>query len=262
MTTRKKATAAKVPAKRTQSTSVVAGGWRERAAKSLQSGKEVRSMLPQASGNFISFRNGDITLGGVTLENPLPVVILAYGYERSYYSRPYQPDTLSTPDCYSYDNVAPHPESPAAQSERCSNCRFNDFGSAINGKGKGCKEGARLVMIHADALQSAESVAKTTIVQAKVSVLNSKTFSAYADAVEARGTVLWQDVTQITNQQDKKSQYAVSFRLEGVTLDDDILDAIALRVDEAEKLLVQPYPEVEAAKPVAPPRTRTRQRKF
>jgi hypothetical protein len=233
---------------------VVVGGWRERAAKSIAVGKQQSAKLPQQSGNFISFRGGSPSLGGVNLPNPLPLVILAYGYERTYYSKPYQPDVLSAPDCYSFDGDAPHDQAKVPQSDRCSQCRFNEFGSAQNGKGKACKEGARFAAIHADALETPEKIAGATIVQGRLSVLNSKGFRQYVGFFEEAEQPVWGSVTTLSVTPDSKSQYAVNFSNVVADLDDADLDAIATRVDEAEKLLTQAYPDVEEAAPKAPPK--------
>lgn len=260
---RKKATSRKKAVAKTTSTAVVAGGWRERAAQSVAKSKEALAKLPQASGNFISFRNGQITLGGNPLDNPLPVIILAHGYERVYYSRPYQPDAISAPDCYSFDGDTPHEQSQVPQADRCAQCRFNEFGSASNGKGKGCKEGARFAMIHADALNAddpAAAIAAAQIVQAKLSVLNSKAFRAYAGYFEEMP--MWTSVTEIECVPDSKSQYATSFRNLVAEMDDDILDAIAARVGEAEKLIVEAYPEPQEEKKPAKKKRRAAKRKF
>lgn len=236
------------------------GSWRERAALSVAAGKKASALIPAQTGSFLSFRNGVITLGGVKMENPLPLVILAYGFERSYYSGPYQPDVQATPDCYSYDGVAPHPQAKVPQNDRCSACRFNEFGSAENGKGKACKEGARFVAIHADSLESVAKIATATIVQAKLSVLNSKGFRSYCGVFEEAGVPIWQGITQLTVVPDSKSQYATSFQNETAEgLGDEHMDAIALRVDEAEKMMVQPYPELEVK---APPTRTAARRKF
>jgi hypothetical protein len=259
---KKRATKSKavVPA---ASTAVVAGGWRERAAQSVTKSKEALAKLPAASGNFISFRNGQMTLGGNRLDNPLPVIIIAHGYERTYYSRPYQPDAISAPDCYSFDGDAPHDQSQVPQADRCAQCRFNEFGSATNGKGKGCKEGARMAMIHADALNADDpvaAIASAQIVQARLSVLNSKAFRAYAGYFD--DMPMWTSVTEIECVPDSKSQYATSFRNLVAEMDDDILDAIAARVGEAEKQLVEPYPEPQEQAPKPAAKKRAAKRKF
>lgn len=228
-----------------QSNEMVPGSWRERAAKQLEKGRGTLAKLPTEGGNFLSFRNGILSLGGQTLPSPMPVVILDYGYERSYYSKPFQADVQAVPDCYSYDGVGPHPEAKTPQSDTCKGCRFDEFGSA--GKGKACKEGVRLVLMHADSLASAEAVATGAIVQARLSVLNSKTFRSFASMMEARGQVLWQDVISMHVQPDPKSQYAVSWHPEGVAIEDDVLDALSARVAEAEAMLEAPYPDLDDA---------------
>lgn len=232
--------------------SVVVGGWRERAAKSIQAGKKASAKLPAASGNFISFRGGNVSLGGASLPNPLPLVILSYEYERAYYSRPFQPDVIAAPDCYSYDGETPHEKSKVPQSDRCNGCRFNEFQTATNGKGKGCKEGVKFAAIHADALESPEKILGATIVQGRLSVLNSKAFRSYAGFFEDADRPLWTSVTHLDVKPDSKSQYAVTFSNSVADLNDDDLDAIATRVDEADKLLAQPYPDFDQAAPQAP----------
>lgn len=258
MATKKKSTAVVVaPAKQ-----VVVGGWRERAAKSVVAGKQASAKLPQQSGNFISFRGGSPSLGGVNLPNPLPLVILAYDAERAYYSKPYQPDVMATPDCYSYDSLVPHEKAKVPQADKCANCRFNEFGSAQNGKGKACKEGAKFAAIHADALESPEKIAAATIIQGRLSVLNAKGFRNYVGYFEDSDIAVWQSVTQLSVAPDSKSQYAVTFSNIVAELDDTDLDAIAVRVDEAEKMLAQPYPDLDEA-PKAPAKgAPARRRKF
>jgi hypothetical protein len=230
---------------------VVAGGWRERAAKSIAVGKAASARLPQQSGNFISFRGGTPSLGGVTLDNPLNLVLLSYSAERVYYSKAYQPDVLTSPDCYSFDGVKPHASAKVPQSDKCADCRFAEFGSAQNGKGQACKSGARFAAIHADALDSPEKIAAATIIQGRLSVLNSKGFRTYAGYYEESEQPIWRVVTQLTVSPDSKSQYAVKFQSVVADLSDDDLDAIAARVDEAEKMLTAAYPNLEEQKPAS-----------
>ena len=51
---------------------------------------------------------------------------------------------------------------------------------------------------------------------------------------------------------DSGSQYAASFISSVAELDDADLDAISARVDEAEKMLAQPYPDLDEAPAKAP----------
>jgi hypothetical protein len=227
------------------------GSWREKAKQSIAKGKEQSAKLPAASGNFLSFRNGTISLGGAKLENPLPLVLLAYTYERSYFSKPFQPDVAATPDCFSFDGVAPHAEAKVPQSDKCKGCRFDDFGSAANGKGKGCKEGAKFAAIHADSLESPEKIKAAQIIVGRLSVMNSKGFRNYVGYFEESDTPIWAGISTLTVVPDSASQYAASFESSVAELSDAELDAIAARVDEADKLLLMPPPDMEEAKPAA-----------
>jgi hypothetical protein len=170
---------------------------------------------------------------------------------------------MATPDCFSLDTVKPHESAKVPQADKCSECRFNEFGSAQNGKGKACKEGAKFAAIHADAIESPEKIAAATIVQGRLSVLNAKGFRNYTGFFEEANQPIWSGVSVLNVTPDSKSQYAVSFQSVVADLDDTDLDAIALRVDEAEKLLAQPYPDLEDAAPKAPAKgAPARKRKF
>ena len=99
--------------------------------------------------------------------------------------------------------------------------------------------------------------------QGRLSVLNSKGFRTYAGFFEESGQPIWGSVSQLFVTPDSKSQYAVRFENVVADLNDDDLDAIALRVEEADKLLTQPYPELEEAPAAAPTRgAPARRRKF
>lgn len=254
----KKSTAVAKPAVSTSRAVAAPGSWRERAAASVSRAQAVASTLPAQSGNFLSFQGGNITHGGVQLANPLPVVILAVAFERSYYSKDYQPGNAATPDCYSYesgDDAVPHPDAKVPQADKCKDCRFNEFGSARTGAGKGCKEGAKIALLHADSIETPAMIAEAPIVSGRLSVLNAKTLRSYINGLGDQP--IWMDVTQLKNRPDGKSQYAVSFTRENVALDDAILDAIAAREEEALKLLETPYPDIEERQPaqrVAPAR--------
>lgn len=260
MATKKKTSTAVAVRQRTSV--ALPGSWREKAAQSIAKGKQQSAKLPAASGNFISFRQGAPSLGGAKLPNPLPLVILGYTYERAYYSKPFQPDVMATPDCYSYGGEVPHPKAAIPQSDKCKGCRFDDFGSAQNGKGKGCKEGAKFAAIHADVLESPEKIGAATIIQGRLSVLNSKGFRNYVGYFEESDTPIWAGISTLTVTPDAKSQYAVTFESSVAYLGDDHLDAIAARVDEADKLMAQPYPDLEEQKPAPQAGAPARRRKF
>ena len=157
-------------------------------------------------------------------------------------------------------NARTPPDAKTPQNETCETCHFNQFGSADNGKGKGCKEGSRLVFLSADQCKSVEAVAGASLAQARLSVLNSKTFRNYIENVFGDDAT-WTSISMLTCRPDPKSQYAVNWEPVVLDVDDTIMNAIADRVDEAEKLLIQPYQDIEEAPP-AKSATPARRRKF
>lgn len=60
------------------------------------------------------------------------------------------------PDCYSFDGIAPSPNSPDRQSDRCATCRNNVWGSRVNddgeAKGRLCADNARIAVATPDKL--------------------------------------------------------------------------------------------------------------
>lgn len=245
------------------SKTVATVNWREQAAKSVAAGKVQTAKLPAESGNFISFRNGVITVAGRTVPSPLALSIVAYGYERAYYARAFDPNQMATPDCYSFDGEAPHEKAPTPQADACAKCRFNEFGSADNGKGKGCKEGVRFAGLPAAALDDVAAVATVPLVQGRLSVMNAKGFRAYAETLDSQDVAMWQGITSIDVQPDSRTQYSTDFSMDlDVVIEEDTLNAVAARVEEGEALIVAPYPVMEEAPKAAPPARPAARRRF
>lgn len=237
------------------------GSWKEVARKSVGPAKAVAAALPQAGGNFISLRGGNIALGGNKLANPLSVIVLAHQQERSYYSTNFDPGKPAAPDCYSYDGGKPHELSPDKQNATCVQCPFNEFGSAKQGGGKGCKEGVKLALVSSDTLKDSDKFMAAPIVQVRLSVLNAKIWAGFCQAFLEDDRPLWAQEILLRNESDERSQYRVSFSL-GKELPDKVLDVIALRIDEASKLLLTPYPKLEQAAVTAKPKSGGRRAKF
>lgn len=117
---------------------------------------QLKQQLGQPSGNAIrvqpvgSFNAPD----GQDLGSEIQVVIVDFISKNMFYDRPYDPGTPGPPACYAAGKViadmAPDPESPAIQSDLCSTCALNVFGSGSNGKSKACKNTRELVVLLVD----------------------------------------------------------------------------------------------------------------
>lgn len=168
--------------------------------------------LPQGGGGQqLSFRGGVMSWAGKPVGHETNVVVLDWVPERSYYGRPYDPNNTSPPDCYSYDDERPHPKAADPQHENCEECPHNAFGSATQGKGKACKQGARLALIAADT----KDLANTGVTTARVSTMNAMKFSDYLSELEAKSLRLAGTVTELTCHPDTKTQYALGFSVAG-----------------------------------------------
>jgi len=230
---------------------IVPGGWRERAQQSIARNKERAAELPTASGNFVSFKNGTITIGGRAAGNMLPVVIFDTSYLRQYFSKQYSPDSTASPDCWSLvKGGSPHPEAAIPQNDTCHGCRWDEFKSASNQKGKACQEGGRFVFIEASALESPAAVMAAPIWSARASFNNAKVLQHYVSHKGFDDVPLWSIVTEVHCNPDDGTMYALDFVPQQITIEEDILDALAARIDEAKTLLVAPFPVIE---PPAPP---------
>lgn len=233
--------------------------WRDRAKQSISTRKEVNNKLPGGGGLSLSLRGGEMKIGGENQDNPLPMIILASAPIRAYYEKAWKDGSKDSPTCYSFDTLRPHTAVEEPENDVCKSCPNNAFGSARQGTGKACQEGVRLAFITADVLDSPESIPDSPIVTTKLSVLNTKHWKKYTEAF-GEDDALWQWVTGLKNQPDGKSQYKVSFARTHMPQDDSIMAEIAGRVDEAEALLVQPFPK-PGAEEQAPAKS-DRPRKF
>ncbi len=116
----------------------------------------LHTRIAPPTGNRISLRGRVFTMpDGSTNPGPIAGVILDFRNYNAYWDAPYNPQQLTDPVCFAlsreFDALAPHPESPKPQAERCAACPKNVFGSASNGKAKLCKNSRRLAIVPPDA---------------------------------------------------------------------------------------------------------------
>jgi hypothetical protein len=88
---------------------------------------------------------------GESLGDSLDVVILNYCFINAYYSAVYDPNDLQVPDCFaialSEKDLKPLDVSQDKQYANCFHCPKNEFGSAITGKGKACRNRQKIAFI-------------------------------------------------------------------------------------------------------------------
>jgi hypothetical protein len=223
--------------------------WRDRMAKSVERERKMTEQLPADGGNFISFGGGTITVGGIEI-NPLKGIALAQQSERAYYSGAYSPTSKELPSCFSLDMVQPHGNSSDPQSEKCAQCPQNQFGSADQGGGKACKEGVKLALVPHDGVDGPIYVTK------KISWSSTKVWRNVAGALDGAIATY---AMKMANKPDARTQYKLTFDMQPLPVNDNqLMERIASRLDEAEALVALPYPATEEEAPKAAPSGRKR----
>lgn len=86
------------------------------------------------------------------------VFLRANLHAKTFYAKKYSEGDSDgqRPDCYSYDGVAPSPNSVAPQSKKCAVCPHNQWGARVSedgeAKGKACSDNARIAISTPDQL--------------------------------------------------------------------------------------------------------------
>lgn len=188
--------------------------------------KETSDALINVGGSaYISTANGQFSFNDMTLPNPLPVVIVDALRENMYYEGVYDADVAASPVCFSMADLdlpgpkregamKPHPTSPQPQSESCTGCPMNKFGTDIRGRGKACKNTVRLGLLSAETLDPA-GVETAQSAMLRVPVTSVRGFKAYVDQVaNVLGRPLFGVITKMELVADAKTQFKLVFTVE------------------------------------------------
>ena len=108
----------------------------------------------------ISTKGAEFKIDGKALGKTLVVLPVAMAKEKNYFERPYDPQRVATPDCYSFtedsnkeEMMVAHAAAPDRQNLQpdgtspCRGCKWNAFHTAKVGKGKRCKDYMRWMVI-------------------------------------------------------------------------------------------------------------------
>jgi hypothetical protein len=220
---------------------------RQRIAEQLERQQKAAQAL-RTSGSFITFKNATLKVNGQPVpNNQAEVRVLAAIPERAWYDGPYDPDEPQVPACYALDSGEPHPEASDPQSETCMGCPKNKWGTApprpgsnVPGKGKACREGARVIVSPANIpLKSAP------MYTAKVPVTSLSAIQTYMDRCANSGRMMGEFIGVLGVHEDKRSFFKVSLDIKEHTAD---LDQITLmnKQDQAMELALQPYPNLNS----------------
>lgn len=237
-----------------------------RAAAAAQYVTQVRE--PPA-GDMISLKGGQFSMGDEVLGDEIAVVTLNSVWLNIYYDLEYDKDTPSAPRCYAYGHsaqemaphisMADHPEWFVPQSEDCSSCQWNKFGSARKGKGKACSNKERLSVIPGGIYEPIKGSKDTKLtlylgeerheyfrdadaLSILLSVTSVKNWNEYVRKLaETMGQPPYGVVTRMyIEKSTKHEQFEVHFECLEI-IPDDTFDLISKRHEQAGLAIVQPF---------------------
>jgi len=215
------------------------------------------------SGKFLSFKSGVMSYNDTPMPgNTMDCIIVGHCHERTFYSKPYNPNAITSPDCYAFGiadregnvpDMAPHEDVEHPIHETCDGCPMDAWKSDIQGgRGKGCKEIRRLAILPADALKDPSKILAYSEAYARVPVMSVVKWASYTHLLAAHKTAPFAVFTRMFLLPDARSQFTVNFELKAKITDDDVLSALWAKHQHVMKSINFPYEKIEDTPPPAP----------
>lgn len=202
-------------------------------------GKSAVLTNSSSGGRFFSTRAGVLAYDDSPLPgNQMCAIILGHCLENVFYLDSFDADNRTPPTCFAFckdvddkDEMGPPPEVDVEpfirQSDQCSDCPQNEWGSAEKGRGKACGNRRRLALIpggtyvkqkngghELDLFDDPSHFKSADEAYLKVPVMSGKGFDNYLKSVaEALRKPLFAVFTRIWLEPDPKSQFRVMFEL-------------------------------------------------
>lgn len=203
---------------------------------------EIAKRIAAPSGDRIRFNANRAFITPDGLEgDTLEVVVVDFISTNLFFDGPYDRDNPSPPGCFALGPepamLIPSDNSPNKQSETCSTCPNNQFGSAPNGKGKACKNTRLLALMPASAIAGDEAA---PIWIMSVPPTSIKAFDSYVHGLAIKNkTIPIGVITQLTL--DPNNTFA-SPRFDVVRpLQGNELEVFMTRREEAnQRLMIEP----------------------
>lgn len=232
-------------------------------------------------GRFFSTRAGVLQFDDVALPgNQMAVIVGAWCLENVYYEEAYDADNRTPPTCFAFcknpdekDEMGPpdivdKEDVFDRQSELCSDCPQNEWGSAAKGRGKACGNRRRLALLPAGTYQQqgrnggyeleliddADHFRSCDEAFLKVPVMSGKGFDSYVKEIADQfRKPLFAAYTRIYLTPDPKSQFKVNFELIEMVEDKGVLGTLLQRYKKLHEEIDFPYTPFEADEEDAKP---------
>lgn len=194
----------------------------------------------RSGGSYIGFKNAQLKVDGISIPaNTLDVRVLATISERAWYAKDFDADVVQVPDCYALDDTVPHDQAANPQANTCGECERNKWGSATRGKGKACRESARVIVVPANV-----PLASAQMYTAKVPVTSLSTVTAFTSRCSQANKLMGEFVVKLSVVEDKKTFFKVHLTPVEVTPEMD-MGALLNAQNHAYELAMTPYPVIE-----------------
>jgi hypothetical protein len=218
----------------------------------------------------ISLKSGVISYGGNPVAgNNLDVIIIAAAYKNTLYKGRYDPNNITNPNCFAVSadgvNMAPHENVMEPEAELCNGCPNSEWGSDPGGgRGKACKEGRRLILLPANALNDIEAIRTGEMAILDMPVTSVKNWSNLVNqlAAGAPPRPSWSVVINVKTVPDAKSQFKVILTPVQEINDVAAIQAIKARMNDALRIALTPYDETATAADAAAAPAPKANRKF
>lgn len=113
------------------------------------------SRVAPSGGDKIQLKGKKFKLPDGSESETLDVVIVDFVAVHNFYEGAYDPNNISPPACFAIgqnpSQLVPSNNAPVKQSDSCAACPMNQYGSALTGNGKACKNIRRIAILPPDA---------------------------------------------------------------------------------------------------------------
>lgn len=232
--------------------------WEDEMKRAAQ--RYAGSEAATGGAQYLSIKGGVLKFDGQPIKNnEFECIVLEAAFENALYLGKFNPDSPQPPVCFAFGqatedgsepDMTPHKDSHEKQADACSGCPMNEYGTADEGKGKACKNGRRLALLHADHAKRGEAL-KAPMVFMKVPPTSLRNWASYVKQVaNVLGRPPFAVVTRIKVAPHDKFQVEVKFEPVAEVKDREVMAELFARHQGAYKELAVPYQwtEQEAAR--------------
>lgn len=201
------------------------------------------------SSKFLSFKSGQLLIDKTAVPGAkTQLIVLAVLAERAMHKNAYNPSVRQSPDCYAYaeldeegeqTEMMPHSESRDPQNKQCHDCQWNKFRTALQGKGKRCRESLRIAV-----LPAGKDMKKSDVWHARIPITSVPKFKELSDTILGSGRLLHEVVVELSVVPDPKNQFVINWKPVH-PVDPKDKQHVEAKALSAQKNIAFPYPNFD-----------------